>query len=168
MYGLEPDVIVTAKGLTSGYIPMGAVLIGDRVIDLLEGTAFRHGFTYNGHPVGAAVALANLDIIEREDLRARARQLGDYMLGRLRPLEAIPGVGEVRGVGLMFGIELTGIDDASPIAAGARRRGVIVRATGQKIVMSPPLVIGREHLDRIADALEQELRGLSSAVRDSA
>src|SRR3954452_9124114 len=71
-YGLDPDVIVTAKALTSGYVPMGAVLVHDRVVDLLEGTAFRHGFTYNGHPVGAAVALANLAIIEREGLIGRA------------------------------------------------------------------------------------------------
>jgi PLP-dependent transaminase len=168
LYGLEPDVIVTAKGLTSGYIPMGAVLIGDRLMDLLDGTAFRHGFTYNGHPVGAAVALANLDIIEREHLHERASELGEYMLGRLQRLEDIPGVGEVRGVGLMFGIEMTGIEDASPVAAGARRRGVIVRATGQKIVMSPPLVIDREHLDKIAEALEQELRDLPTTMKDSA
>ena len=77
-------------------------------------------------------------------------------------------MGEVRGIGLMFGVELTGIDDASPIAAGARRRGVIVRATGQKIVMSPPLVIDRGHLDRIADALEEEIRDLPATVRGSA
>ena len=161
LYGLDPDVIVTAKGLTSGYIPMGAVLIGDQVLDLLEGTPFRHGFTYNGHPVGAAVALANLDIIEREHLLDRARELGEYLLGRLKPLEELPVVGEVRGVGLMLGIELSGIEDASPVAAGARRRGVIVRATGQKIVMSPPLVIEPGLLDRIADALDAELRALS-------
>jgi adenosylmethionine-8-amino-7-oxononanoate aminotransferase len=164
LYGLEPDVIVTAKGLTSGYIPMGAVLIGDRVVELLDGTQFRHGFTYNGHPVGAAVALANLDIIERERLQERAVELGAHMLDRLHRLDGIPGVAEVRGVGLMFGIELSGIDDASPVEAGARRRGVIVRATGQKIVMSPPLVVERTQLDRIADALEHELRDLPSGV----
>src|SRR5205085_11287760 len=67
-YGLDADVIVTAKALTSGYVPMGAVLVHDRVVSMLDGRAFRHGFTYNGHPVGAAVALANLAIIEREGL----------------------------------------------------------------------------------------------------
>jgi putrescine aminotransferase len=163
LYGLEPDVIVTAKGLTSGYVPMGAVLVGDRVLDLLDGTPFRHGFTYNGHPVGAAVALANLDIIEREGLLDRARELGRYMLGRLEPLVDLPVVGEVRGVGLMLGIELSGIDDASPLAAASRRRGVIVRATGQKIVMSPPLVIERDQVDRIADALHEELREMPAS-----
>src|SRR5256714_1882772 len=85
-YGIDPDVIVTAKALTSGYVPMGAVLVGDRVVELLDGTPFRHGFTYNGHPVGAAVALANLDIIEREGLIERAAATGARMLDRLRPL----------------------------------------------------------------------------------
>jgi putrescine aminotransferase len=160
LYGLDPDIVVTAKGLTSGYIPMGAVLIGDRVMELLEGTAFRHGFTYNGHPVGAAVAMANLDIIERERLLGRAAETGAYLLERLRPLEALPAVGEVRGIGLMLGIELVGVEDASPVATAARERGVIVRATGQKIVMSPPLVIEREQADRIVDALGEALRTL--------
>ena len=80
LYGIEPDLVVTAKALTSGYVPMGAVLFGDRVVEMLRGTAFRHGFTYNGHPVGAAVALANLDIIEREGLLERAREMGASML----------------------------------------------------------------------------------------
>ena len=85
-YALDPDVVVTAKALTSGYVPMGAVLVHDRVVDMLEGTAFRHGFTYNGHPVGAAVAIANLEIIEREGLIERAAAVGARMLERLRPL----------------------------------------------------------------------------------
>jgi putrescine aminotransferase len=158
-YGIDADVIVTAKALTSGYIPMGAVLIGDRVLELLDGTAFRHGFTYNGHPVGAAVALANLDIIERECLLDRAGELGAYMLDRLQPLAQLPAVKEVRGVGMMFGIELAE-RDAAQIEQAARERGAIVRATGQKIVLSPPLVIEREQLDFIGDVLAEELRVL--------
>lgn len=158
-YQIKPDIIVTAKALTSGYIPFGAVLIGDRVLDLLDGAAFRHGFTYNGHPVGAAVALANLEIIKREGLLERAIEMGAYMLDRLKPLEHLPHVAEVRGVGLMLGVELRE-GDASPVARGARERGVIVRATGQKIVLSPPLVIEREQIDQIAEVLGQELRAL--------
>jgi putrescine aminotransferase len=152
-------VIVTAKALTSGYIPMGAVLVGDRVVELLDGTQFRHGFTYNGHPVGAAVALANLDIIERERLLERARDLGEWMLQRLRPLAQLDAVKEVRGVGMMFGIELAE-GDAAQVERGARERGAIVRATGQKIVLSPPLVIEREQLETLANVLEQELHKL--------
>jgi PLP-dependent transaminase len=156
-YDIQPDIVVTAKALTSGYIPMGAVLIGPRVLELLDGTPFRHGFTYNGHPVGAAVALANLDIIEREELVQRAEDTGSYLLNQLHPLTRLRSVAEVRGVGLMLGIELKA-GDASAIQAGCRRRGVIVRATGQKIVLSPPLVIERRHADRIADSLTAELQ----------
>jgi putrescine aminotransferase len=152
-YELDPDVIVTAKALTSGYVPMGAVLVHDRVVELLDGTAFRHGFTYNGHPVGAAVALANLDIIEREGLLGRAVETGSRMLERLQPAAEVAGVAEVRGVGLMLGVELEEGLDAAPVAAHALERGVVVRASGQKIVMSPPLVIETEQADRVVDTL---------------
>jgi adenosylmethionine-8-amino-7-oxononanoate aminotransferase len=152
-YGLDPDVIVTAKALTSGYVPMGAVLVHDRVVELLDGTAFRHGFTYNGHPVGAAVGLANLDIIEREDLLDRASETGSRMLERLQPAADVAGVAEVRGVGLMLGVELEEGFDAGPVAARALERGVVVRASGQKIVLSPPFVIEPDQADRVVDTL---------------
>jgi adenosylmethionine-8-amino-7-oxononanoate aminotransferase len=156
-YQLDPDVIVTAKALTSGYVPMGAVLVHDRIVELLGGTAFRHGFTYNGHPVGAAVALANLDIIEREGLLDRAVETGTRMLEGLQPAAEIAGVAEVRGVGLMLGVELEEGLDAAPVAARALERGVVVRASGQKIVMSPPLVIEPEQADRVVDAVLEAL-----------
>jgi PLP-dependent transaminase len=159
-YGLDPDVIVTAKALTSGYIPMGAVLIHDRVVAMLEGTLFRHGFTYNGHPVGAAVALANLDIIERENLLERATQTGARMLERLQPALQIDGVREVRGVGLMLGVEVDPDRDTAAVAARVLERGVVVRASGQKIVMSPPLVIEQAEADRVVDTLLEELPSL--------
>jgi PLP-dependent transaminase len=159
-YGLDPDVIVTAKALTSGYIPMGAVLVHDRVVDMLEGTAFRHGFTYNGHPVGAAVALANLEIIEREGLIERAAAVGERMLERLTQLQELACVAEVRGVGLMLGIELAGDRDAAQVAAGALEQGVVVRASGQKIVMSPPFVIEDDQAGRIVDVVSSELSRL--------
>jgi putrescine aminotransferase len=156
-YDLDADLIVTAKALTSGYVPMGAVLIHDRVVEMLDGTQLRHGFTYNGHPVGAAVALANLDIIEREGLLARAAETGARMLERLRPAQELPGVLEVRGVGLMLGVELEGDRDAAPVAARALEQGVVVRASGQKIVMSPPFVIEEAQADRVVDVLIAEL-----------
>jgi adenosylmethionine-8-amino-7-oxononanoate aminotransferase len=84
--GLAPDLVITAKGITSGYFPLGAVLISERVAAMLEGVAFRHGFTYNGHPTGCAVALENLAIIEREELVARAARLGERLLAGLREL----------------------------------------------------------------------------------
>ena len=156
-YELDPDVIVTAKALTSGYVPMGAVFVHDRVVEMLDGTGFRHGFTYNGHPVGAAVALANLEIIEREGLLERALETGSRMLERLQPAADLAGVAEVRGVGLMLGVELQEGLDAAPVAAGALERGVVVRASGQKVVMSPPLVIEPEQADRVVDTLLDEL-----------
>jgi PLP-dependent transaminase len=155
-YQIDPDLIVTAKALTSGYIPMGAVLVHDRLLEMLDGTPFRHGFTYNGHPVGAAVALANLDIIEREGLLARAVNVGARMLDGLQPLASYDSVAEVRGVGLMLGIELVGAD-AAQVATGARAAGVIVRATGAKIVMSPPLVITDDQADRVVEVVSTEV-----------
>jgi putrescine aminotransferase len=159
-YELDPDVIVTAKALTSGYVPMGAVLVHDRLVEMLEGTAFRHGFTYNGHPVGAAVALANLEIIEREGLLERAVETGSRMLERLQPAAQLVCVSEVRGVGLMLAVELEEGIDAAPVAAAALERGVVVRASGQKIVMSPPLVIESEQADHVVDTLLDALRDL--------
>jgi putrescine aminotransferase len=155
--GIPADLIVTAKGLTSGYLPMGAVLIGDRVMELLDGTRFSHGFTYNGHPTCAAVALRNLEIIEREGLLARAVEMGDRLLAALREAEGLPAVAEVRGVGLMAGVELEDPADGAELAARIRSRGAIVRATGQKLVLSPPLVIEPEQVDRLAEIIVSEL-----------
>jgi PLP-dependent transaminase len=159
-YGVDPDLVVTAKALTSGYIPMGAVLIHDRVASMLDGTAFRHGFTYNGHPVGAAVALANLDIIENENLVERAEGVGKRMLGRLQRALELEGVREVRGVGLMLGVEVEPERDTAALAARVLERGVVVRASGQKIVMSPPLVIEEADADLVVDTLVEELERL--------
>ena len=156
-YQLDADAIVTAKALTSGYVPMGAVLIHDRLVGMLDGTTLRHGFTYNGHPVGAAVALENLAIIEREGLLDRATEIGGRMLEGLAVAEELTAVTEVRGVGAMLGVELAADRDGGPVAAAARRNGVIVRASGQKIVMSPPLVIEPEQADTIVSVLLEEL-----------
>ena len=163
-FGLDPDVIVTAKAITSGYVPMGAVFVHDRVVEMLDGTAFRHGFTYNGHPVGAAVGLANLEIIEREGLVQRAGETGSYMLDRLQPAAQLAGVLEVRGVGLMLAVELEEGLDAAPVAARALERGVVVRAAGEKLVMSPPLVIEPEQTDRVVDTLLAELETMGNSL----
>jgi len=154
-YGIEPDMIVTAKGLTSGYIPMGAVLIGRRPLELLDGALFAHGFTYNGHPVGAAVARANLEIIERERLLDGARHMGERLLEALAPLGSLAHVREVRGVGLMIGIELT--EDAGSVQAAAREDGVIVRAAGSTILLSPPLVISEAQVDQLASVVAKHV-----------
>ena len=154
--GLQPDLVNTAKGITSGYFPLGAVLIGERVAAMLDGVAFRHGFTYNGHPTGCAVALENLAIIDREELVPRAARLGERLLSGLRELESLPPVLEARGFGLMAALELN-VDDALELADRIRAAGVIVRATGQKLVLSPPLVIEEDDLDRVVEVIGQEL-----------
>jgi putrescine aminotransferase len=140
------------------------VLVGDRVAEMLEGRAFRHGFTYNGHPTGCAVALENLRIIEEENLLARARELGAHLEARLGELTELPAVGEARCFGLMAGLELL-VEDAGELSDRIRAAGVIVRATGQKIVMSPPLVIEQPELDRIVDVLAGELERTPALAR---
>ncbi|HLH65294.1 MAG TPA: aspartate aminotransferase family protein [Solirubrobacteraceae bacterium] len=166
-FGLEPDIIVTAKGISSGYIPLGANLVSDEIADTLASQGgFPLGYTYNGHPTACAVGLANLEIIERENLLAAARETGGYLLGRLRELEDIELVGEVRGVGMMFGVEL--VSDRStreplptppvPLPDVIRREtGVIVRNCGHSLVLSPPLVLTREEADRIVEAMRSVL-----------
>src|SRR5262249_27255855 len=112
-WGLEPDFLNTAKGLTSGYIPLGAVIVRDTIGEvMLQEDGFVSGFTYTGHPTGCAVALENLDIIEREGLLANARAMGDYLLGEFRSLLELPVVGDVRGCGMMLGIDLV-VDKAT-------------------------------------------------------
>ena len=166
-YGLEPDLIVTAKGLSSGYVPMGAVLVGRRVMELADGGTFLHGFTYNGHPVGAAVALENLAIIEREGLPARARAVGARLLHGLRPLEALDHVVEVRGEGLMLGVEIDEPSRAAHIAAECRRTGLIVRAAGPAIVLSPPLVISDEEADELIGLLSDAILAAGASHGDA-
>ena len=157
-YGIDPDFIVTAKGISSGYIPMGAVLIGRRILDMADGALFLHGFTYNGHPVGCAVALANIEIIENERLRERAITLGERLLNALQPLNDLAHVREVRGVGFMLGVELD--QAAAAVQTGARAQGVLVRASGNNIVISPPLVITEEQVDRLAEVLLEQVRNI--------
>ena len=156
-FGIRPDLVVTAKAITSGYFPFGAVFIGDRPMALLDGRLLRHGFTYNGHPVGAAVALENLAIIEREKLMDAVRMRGEQLAGGLRALEELEQVEEVRGEGLMWGIELVEGGDAVAAAASLREQGVLVRGLENRIIMSPPFVVTEEEIDRLAGALHAEL-----------
>lgn len=158
-YGVEPDFVVTAKAITSGYMPFGAVLIGDRPMELLDGTMLRHGFTYNGHPVAAAVALANLAIIERERLLDRVSERGDQIARRLRPLADDARIREVRGEGLMWAVEFEDVD-AVAFADAVRRRGVIVRSMPGCVTLSPPFVITEQEVERVIDAIAAEVDAL--------
>jgi putrescine aminotransferase len=168
-FGVEPDLIVTAKGITSGYMPLGAVLVSDAVAEVLgQDHGFPMGYTYNGHPTACAVAMANLDIIENEGLLARATETGEHLLRRLGALTELPIVGEVRGVGMMLALELVTDGDsrtpllpAPPVEDVARRdTGVIVRNCGHNVVLSPPLSMTLDEADELADALTSVLERL--------
>ena len=161
-YGLKPDMMTLAKGLTSGYLPMSAVMVGDRVANKLitDGGEFYHGFTYSGHPVAAAVALANLQIIEDEKLIEKVRDdTGPFLAQSLAMLADHPLVGEVRSFGMLAAIELVK-DKAGPILfdpvgdVGAICRdhaiaeGMMMRAVRDGMIMSPPLTFGRDDIDK--------------------
>ncbi len=180
-FGVEPDTITTAKALTSGYQPLSALLVGDRIARTLEmkGGEFYHGYTYSGHPVACAVGLRNLEIIEEEGLVERVRgDTGPYFAEMLR--ERIAGhalVGEVRSVGLMGAIEIVKdrrtrqrfVPDGSAavvVRDHAIAQGLMMRATGDTMILSPPIMWTRRTIDlageRIAKALdlaEAQLRG---------
>ncbi len=162
-FELEPDMMTLAKGLSSGYLPISAVMVGDRVAETLieKGGEFFHGFTYSGHPVACAVALENIAILERERLVERVRDdVGPYLQDGLRSLADHPLVGEVRGVGLIGAIELvkdkTGPEFFEPVGEVGTicrdhcfRNGLVMRAVRDAMVVSPPLVITREEIDRL-------------------
>jgi PLP-dependent transaminase len=158
-FGVTPDFVVTAKAITSGYIPFGAVLVGDRPLELLDGRLLRHGLTYNGHPVGAAVALENLAIIEREGLLDNVRERGAQLAAGLRRLADEPAVSEVRGEGLMWAVEFADAD-AEAVAASLRRRGVIVRGMLNRVLVSPPFVVSAADVDQLVEAIAGEVAAL--------
>ena len=177
-FGIDADMVTTAKGLTSGYMPVGAVLCGPRVRDVLwSDTAgvFRHGYTYSGHAAGCAVALRNLEIIEREGLRDRVRALEPVLADALASLDALPLVDETRSVGLLGAVQLSAearAEDpglADRVAARLQEEGVLVRAlVGHSLQISPPFVIAEDEIellaDRIRDVLEREAAGLRTGV----
>jgi putrescine---pyruvate transaminase len=173
-YGLDPDMMTVAKGITSGYLPLGAVLAGPRVTEPFWRSGatdiFRQGYTYSAHPTACAVGLANLDILEREQLPARVRRLESVLAAALRPLAGHELVSEVRtGVGLLGAVEIAAsAREADPglgarLVVAARERGVITRLLrGVALQVSPPFVITEPEIGEIAEvftaALDAELR----------
>jgi adenosylmethionine-8-amino-7-oxononanoate aminotransferase len=175
-YGYQPDLITTAKGLTSAYAPMGAVIVSDRIADpFMEGTqTFTHGFTFGGHPVAAAVALANLDVFEREDLCGQVRAKEGEFREMLEGLRELPIVGDVRGAGFFHAIELVkdqetkqSFDDEESeellrgfMSGELYRQGLICRADdrGDPVVqLSPPLIADSEQFGEIDAVLRAVL-----------
>jgi adenosylmethionine-8-amino-7-oxononanoate aminotransferase len=164
-YGITPDLITFAKGVSSGYVPLGGVLVGGRVRapfwdEPVAGAVFRHGYTYSGHAGAAAAAMANLDILEGEGLVARVAQLEPVLDGEVRRLEGAPGVGEVRTVGLTAAVAfqpaLLAADAALPerVVAAALRHGVATRVLrGHALQISPPFVITEDEIRTMVDGL---------------
>jgi adenosylmethionine-8-amino-7-oxononanoate aminotransferase len=170
---VTPDMICFAKGVTSGYLPLGGVIVGARVSEPFfapGAPVFRHGATYAGHAACCAAALANLAIMEREDLVRRGADLEQDLLAALLPLTQSSLVAQVRGgVGMMAALELApGLLECDPsavaqVAAIARRHGVIVRALGRGIAVSPPLTATAEHFAMIATAVGEALSEMERA-----
>jgi len=177
-YGIEPDLMTMAKGLTSGYLPLSALALGGRMAEVLRrGGVLQHGFTYSGHPVSAAVALANLGVIDDEKLVARAGgALGAHFQRGIRSLAASPLVGETRGVGLIAGIELTKDGAAGtrfePAGHAASRafalcleEGLIVRSIREGLAVCPPLTITEGEIDSLVERLGRALGRLERELR---
>jgi putrescine aminotransferase len=171
-FGVTPDLVSMAKGLSSGYLPISAVGVADHVVDAIKAarTDFVHGYTYSGHPTCAAVALKNLEIIEREGLVERTRtDTGPYLAAALEQLAQHPLVGETRSLGLIGAVEIVAEKGTNrrfggkPGQAGPMVRdfcienGLMVRAIRDSIVMSPPLIISHAEIDRLVGTIAKAL-----------
>ena len=181
-FDVVPDMIVTAKGITSGYIPLGATLVSDRVFDAIasrsDGALLTHGFTYSGHAVSCAVALANIDVMECEDICGRVRIVGPYFENRLKTLASLPIVGDIRGSHFMLCVEVVRDRDTrepfpdelkvgKAIAGHAQSRGLIVRPIGNLCVLSPALTLTSQEIDRIVAILGEAIDATIMDLGDS-
>lgn len=169
-FGIVPDIITCAKGLTSGYIPAGAVIMSDEIYEVLSrpGTYFNTGFTYTGHAVACAAALKNIEIIERERICERVREIGPYFEERLAPLADLPLVGDVRGRRFMMCVEYVQDKErkelfGDDVRIGKRiwrhcqKRGLLVRPLAHLNVLSPPLTLERDEIDFVASVLHDAI-----------
>ncbi len=171
LWGVNADIWCLAKGITSGYIPMGATAMARKVCEVFEADttgagALSHGYTYSAHPVAAAAALATLSEIERLDVVGNARSLGVHFQQRMATLvDRFAMVGDVRGIGLMVGIEMVtdkarrtpmtrSSTEPGRVAKAAYEAGLMVRVSGPNLILSPPLIITREEIDLLCDTLE--------------
>lgn len=178
-YDIEPDLITVAKGLTSAYFPLSGAIVGEKVFEVMADGAdrvgsFSHGYTYSGHPIGAAAANAVLDIVEKEDLPGNAREVGAYFQDQLRAQFAqLPIVGEVRGVGLMAAIEFVAdrakktrfapaLTVGARVSKAARNGGLIARAMphGDILGFAPPLVTTKAEVDEMVAIAESAVRSV--------
>ena len=181
LWGVQADLWCLAKGISSGYVPLGATAISSKVAQVFNDdktgqAAVGHGYTYSAHPVGAAAALATLDEIQRLDVPGNAGRVGAVMQERLRKLEKTCSfVGDVRGVGLMLGIEMVedkalrtpmarSSDIPARVAKAAYQRGLMVRISGPNLILSPPLVISLEEVNHLCDVLEASFAAVEATL----
>jgi len=177
-FDIEADMIPFAKGLSSGYLPIGGVAISKRVSDvLIAGGEFAHGYTYSGHPASAAVAKANIEIIENEGMIEQVRdETGPYLQAKLAELGNHPLVGQVRGMAMVGALELVqdkatraafdkDVDVAGKVRDTAINSGLMVRAVGDCLIMSPPLCITKAEIDELIDLLTQALDKVQAEVQ---
>jgi adenosylmethionine-8-amino-7-oxononanoate aminotransferase len=181
IFGVEPDIITIAKGMTSGYMPMGAALARKEIADVFNGDEsdkLMHGLTFGGHPVAAAAANANIAIIEREGLNRRSHDMGNYLMQQLHlALDTHPNVGDIRGMGLFVALELVRDRQTKEplqeerlmgwLSDQLKRRGVICRADDRLdpvIQLSPPLTIPREDIDEVVSVVAEVLHLMGQHV----
>ncbi len=168
-WNVQPDILSFAKGVTSGYIPLGGIQISAAIREAIEsaseGEAWMHGYTYSGHAAACAVGLQNIAILEREELAARSKTMGTYLLQRMQTLQEFPLVGEVRGLGLLCGVEIvsnraTKLADAAlagKIAKACQERGLRTRPVGNTLAFAPPLIISQDEIDTMVNILGHAL-----------
>ncbi|CAL4867291.1 Putrescine--pyruvate aminotransferase [Asticcacaulis sp. MM231] len=179
-YGIKPDLIAMAKGMSSGYLPISAVGVSKKIVDVLleKGGDFVHGYTYSGHPTCAAVSLANIGIMENEGLIERTRDVtGPYLAKALKRLDAHPLVGEARSLGLIGAVEIVSEKGTNKRFKGAEgtagpivrdlciKNGLMVRGIRNSIVMCPPLIITEAEIDQIVDTIEKSLNEAEPILR---
>jgi putrescine---pyruvate transaminase len=171
MFGVQPDIIVCAKGLTSGYQALGAAIVSDGIYNSVAANPdnwFNNGFTYSGHPVACAAALKNIEIMERENLFDHVKDVGSYFMERLQTLRDVPHVGDVRGSHFMACIEYVADKETKElfgdevhigklVANAAESRGLIVRPVGHLNVLSPCLILSKEECDTFVEILRDSM-----------
>ena len=180
VFGIRPDMIACAKGITSGYVPLGALIFSDEIYDVIgergHERCFSHGFTYSGHPVACAAALENIRIIEEDGILDNVRSIGPYFIERLMELVDLPMVGDVRGHHLMAVVEIVAdkrTQEKFPSAVGisdrinraAMKRGMIMRPIDNLMALSPPLVVTKADVDFIVDTLADSIGEVASEIQ---
>ena len=177
VFGMVPDILNTAKGLTSGYQPLAATIISDEIYDVISepGAMFLHGMTYSGHPAAAAAALANIDILERDEIPQRVQHTGKVFENALRGLEDTAIVGEVRGSHFMMGIEFVQDKDSRAgfaddinvgllVAQAAQQRGLIARPLGNILILSPTLIMDETMIGEIETILSDSINAVAAEL----